>query len=269
MQDNNNIKETVKNVIKKKVKEELKQEIKQELLDEIYKELLEESQQNRELNRIPTENSSKINKPSNSITKAAKKEVQDTPKEVLISIKAFLKIATHALKYANSKIPKSKWVEVIGYLAGKEDKKNNILHIEDAYPLGHGNAVYVETKHPVNQLSGSERAYREIKKNKQFICGWYHSHPSYGYFMSNEDLHGHAQYTKWYPEAVALVIDPFLINGKEPGFEIYRVEDNTKQWYPLIYGIKGSIDVRTLPELLNFMYPIIEGKAIYLEYDEM
>ncbi|MFW9819763.1 MAG: hypothetical protein ACFFE5_09150 [Candidatus Thorarchaeota archaeon] len=268
MQNNNNIKETVKNVIKKKVKEELKQEIKQELLDEIYKELLEESQQNRELNRIPLKNTVKINKPSTN-TKNVNKDVQDTPKEVLISVKAFLKIATHALKYANSKIPKNKWVEVIGYLAGKEDKTNKILHIEDAYPLGHGNAVFVETKHPRNQLSGSERAYHEIKKNKQFVCGWYHSHPSYGYFMSPEDLHGHSQYTKWYPEAVALVIDPFLINGTEPGFEIYRVEENTKQWYPLIYGIKGSLDVRMLPELLEFIYPIIDGKAVYLEYDEI
>lgn len=270
MQNEHDIKETVKNVIKKKIKEELKQEIKQELLDEIYKELLEESQHNKELNRVPPKTSSKINQPTTNIAKVVKKNGQeDTPKEVLISVKAFLKIASHALKYANSKIPKSKWVEVIGLLAAKEDKKNKILHIEDAFPLGHGNAVSVETKHPRNQLSGHERAFHEIRKNKQFVCGWYHSHPSYGYFMSNDDIHTHNQYTKWYPEAVALVIDPYLIDGTEPGFEIYRVEEKTKQWYPLIYGIKGSLDVRTLPDLLNFIYPIIEGKAIYLEYDEM
>ena len=38
--------------------------------------------------------------------------------------------------------------------------------------------------------------------------------------------------------------------------------------YPLVYEIKGNLDIKMLPEILEFITPIIEGKAIYLEYDE-
>ena len=185
-------------------------------------------------------------------------------REVYISVKTILKVASHALKYANSKIPKQKWVEVIGLLAGNVDNKNGILNIEDYYPMGHGTAVYAEIKDYRNYA----RAFHDIKKQKLFICGWAHSHPSYGCFMSKEDIGTQARYQKLWNKAVALVIDPYLIDGTSAGFEIYRADLTTKAWYPLVYGIKGSLDIRMLPEILDFMSPIIEGKAVYLEYDE-
>ena len=185
-------------------------------------------------------------------------------KEVYISVKPILKIASHALKYANSKIPREKWVEVIGLLAGKIDKKNDVLHIEDVYPMGHGTAVYAEIKDYKNYA----KAFQDIKKQKLFICGWYHSHPSYGCFLSAEDMGTQARYQKLWDKSVALVIDPYQIDGKSTGFEIYTADLRTKTWYPLVYGIKGSLDIKMLPEILKFMNPIIEGKAAYFEYDE-
>jgi len=86
--------------------------------------------------------------------------------------------------------------------------------------------------------------------------------------MSNEDLGTQARYQKLWDKSVALVIDPYQINGKSTGFEIYRADIKNNTWYPLVYGIKGSLDVGMLPEILKFMSPIIEGKPIYLEYDE-
>jgi proteasome lid subunit RPN8/RPN11 len=269
VENNESVNSSIKEVIKRKIKEK----IKQELLDEIYEELtLEEDELTEEITSMITKKSSakpiiKLTKiPTTKIVEKKESEIekkQEIQKEIYISVKSVLKIASHALKYANSKIPREKWVEVIGLLAGKIDK-NNILHIEDSYPMGHGTAVYAEIKDYKNYV----RAFKDIKRQRLFICGWYHSHPSYGCFMSNEDMGTQARYQKLWDKAVALVIDPYQIDGRSAGFEIYKADLKSKTWYPLVYGIKGSLDVRMLPEILKFINPVIEGKAVYLEYDE-
>ena len=260
--------------IKETIKLKIKDIIKKELLEEIFEELkLEEKEFVEELSSMISKKSpeKKTIKHSNTTTKSQTIKTEEKmmsedkiEREVYISVKTILKVASHALKYANSKIPKQKWVEVIGLLAGNVDNKNGILNIEDYYPMGHGTAVYAEIKDYRNYA----RAFRDIKKQKLFICGWAHSHPSYGCFMSKEDIGTQARYQKLWNKAVALVIDPYLIDGTSAGFEIYRADLTTKAWYPLVYGIKGSLDIRMLPEILDFMSPIIEGKAVYLEYDE-
>lgn len=260
---------SIRDVIKKKIKEK----IKQELLDEICEELkLEEEELTEEISLMLTKKTSskpiiKLSKiPTAQIEEKTNVEIQvekEIQKEVYISVKSILKIASHALKYANSKIPRENWVEVIGLLAGKLNK-NDILLIEDAYPMGHGTAVYAEIKDYKNYV----RAFKDIKRQRLFICGWYHSHPSYGLFMSNEDMGTQTRYQKLWDKAVALVIDPYLIDGTSTGFEIYSANLKSKTWFPLVYGIKGSLDVRMLPEIMKFIHPIIEGKPVYLEYDE-
>ncbi|MHA1488615.1 MAG: hypothetical protein ACTSRI_03040 [Promethearchaeota archaeon] len=191
-------------------------------------------------------------------------EKLEADKSVSISVKAILKIASHSLKYANTKIPKNQWVEVIGLLAGKQYDYGPEVHIEDAYPMGHGTTIYAEIKDYKNYV----KAFKDIKKNKLFICGWYHSHPSYGLFMSTEDLGTQARYQKLWDKSVALVIDPYKIDGTSLGFEIFRANLSSKKWFTIPFSVKGSIDVRMLPEILEFMNPIIHGKAAFLEYDE-
>ncbi len=262
-ENNNSIKEIIKNKIKDK--------IKKELLEEIYNELqLEEDELTEEISDMLAQKSKTVLKHSRKpIINRVKKKVlgtqmdENVEKEVYISIKAILKVASHALKYANPKIPKKKWVEVFGLLAGKLDD-NDILHIEDAYPMGHGTAVYVEIKDYKNFV----RAYEEIRKQGLFICGWAHSHPTFSCFLSPEDTRTHTRYQKLWDKSVALVIDPYQIDGTSAGFEIYRLDLKTKAFYPLVYGIKGDLDIKMLPEILEFINPIIEGKALYLEYDE-
>ncbi|MFX0023199.1 MAG: hypothetical protein ACFE9S_12805 [Candidatus Hermodarchaeota archaeon] len=269
MEDKDLASNSIKDVIKRKIKEK----IKQELIDEICEELqLEEDELTEEITSMLTKKATskpviKLTKiPTTNIIENKKVETQkkeEIQKEIYISVKAILKIASHALKYANSNIPRDRWVEVIGLLAGKIDQ-NHTIHIEDSYPMGHGTAVYAEIKDYKNYV----RAFKDIKRQNLFICGWYHSHPSYGCFMSNEDMGTQARYQKLWDKAVALVIDPYQIDGKSTGFEIYKADFKSKTWYPLVYGIKGSLDIRMLPEILKFMNPIIEGKAVYLEYDE-
>jgi len=236
----------------KKLKDEMKEELKKEILEEIYNELkVEELQEEPEPEFIP----------DHKVT-AIPAEPIETKEKILITIKAVLKIASHALKYANNKIPKSKWIEVIGLLAGKVEGKN--LIIDDAYPMGHGTAIYAEIK----DYRNFTRAFNDIKSKHLFICGWYHSHPSYGLFMSNEDFGTQVRYQKLWNRSIALVIDPYKIDGRSLGFEMFRANLKTQKWFSLPFEVQGLIDPAALPHLLEFINPIIDGKAAYLEYDE-
>ena len=233
------------------LEEELQEELTYELIDT---QPLEHSNIKEKLEPIPME-------PIKTVAK------NDKPQEkIQITVKAILKIASHSLKHANSRIRREDWVEVIGLLAGKYDDKNGVLHVEDAYAMGSGTAVYAEIKDYKNYV----RAFRDIKKNKLFICGWYHSHPSYGCFMSREDLGTQARYQKLWDKSIALVIDPYRIDGSSLGFEIYRANFKTRKWFSVPFNVKGAIDIRMLPEILDFLGPVIEGRGpAYLEYDEM
>ncbi|MFX1410679.1 MAG: hypothetical protein ACFFA6_10020 [Promethearchaeota archaeon] len=260
------------NSIKEAIKRKLKEKIKNELLEEIYRELKLEEELTKEITstlnqKKPLEHPKRIKIENENISippKIAYTKKNDIRANIAITVKAILKIASHSLKYAHFKLPREKWVEVIGLLAGKLDINRSILQIEDAYPMGHGTAVYAEIKDYKNYV----RAFKDIKKNKLFICGWYHSHPSYGCFMSDEDIGTQARYQKLWDKAIALVIDPYQIDGTSLGFEIYRANINSKKWFSVPYSIRGHLDVRMLPEILAFMNPIIEGKPVYLEYDE-
>jgi len=259
--------------IKESIKKRIKDKIKKELLEEIYNELkLEEDDLANEISSSLSKKPKQISTespPSTEVIDEIKAE-QATPKDlkddktVTISVKAILKIASHALKYANPKISRDKWVEVIGLLAGKQYDYGPKLHIEDVYPMGHGTAVYAEIKDYKNFV----RAFNDIKSKDLFICGWYHSHPSYGTWMSDEDIGTQARYQKLWDKAIALVVDPYQIDGTSLGFEIFRADLKTKKWFAIPFSVEGSLDIKMLPEILDFMNPIIEGKAAYLEYDE-
>jgi len=258
--------------IKEAIKQKIKEKIKKELLEEIYNELhleeeLEEEITTELIATQPLEHSEKVKVKLEPIPMEPVKTYAKNDKieaNIAITVKAVLKIASHSLKYAHSKIRRDDWVEVIGLLAGKFDNAREILHVEDAYPMGHGTAVYAEIKDYKNYV----RAFKDIKKSNLFICGWYHSHPSYGCFMSKEDLGTQARYQKLWDKSIALVIDPYQINGMSLGFEIYRANFKNRKWFSVPFDIKGNLDVRMLPEILEFMNPIIEGKPAYLEYDK-
>ncbi len=259
--------DSIRDAIKQKIKEKIKKELLEEVYTELQLEELEEEITTEIIKAKPIVHSNKIKAKLEPIPMEPVKTVASNNRieaKIAITTKAILKIASHSLKYANSKIHRDHWVEVIGLLAGNFDSTKGILHLEDVYPMGHGTAVYAEIKDYKNYV----RAYRDIKKKGLFICGWYHSHPSYGCFMSREDLGTQARYQKLWNKAVALVIDPYQINGKSFGFEIYRANFKTRKWFSVPFDIKGHLDVRMLPEILEFMNPIIEGKPAYLEYDE-
>jgi 26S proteasome regulatory subunit N11 len=189
--------------LKKKIKEELKKQLLEEIRSELLmsEELREEiTNHSEELREEITNHSEELREEISTPEPVTTESVRD--KETInISVTTILKIASHSFKYANSKIPKNQWVEVIGLLAGKLDDSGFIVHIEDAYPMGHGSAVSAEIKDYKNYV----RAFNDIKKSNLFICGWYHSHPSYGLFMSTDDFDTQIRYQKLWPKSLALV----------------------------------------------------------------
>ena len=60
-------------------------------------------------------------------TDSADLEIDAEPVRVKIHLKAYLKLALHAIKYANPKIKRKKWVEVIGLLVGNIENQDTPL----------------------------------------------------------------------------------------------------------------------------------------------
>lgn len=247
------IRDAIKQKIKEKIKKELLEEVYTELqLEELQEEITDEILEAKNIDHTEDINTRLDPIPMEPVITIAKSDKSDA--KIKITVKAILKIASHSLKYANSNIRKESWVEVIGLLAGKYDKSNGILHIDDAYPMGHGTAVYAEIK----DYNNFTRAYEDIVRSKQFICGWYHSHPGLSCFMSSQDLGTQARYQNLWKNAVALVIDPSQINGRSLGFEIYRANLKTKKWYSLPFNVKGDLDKRLFPTILDIISDQLE-----------
>ena len=238
-------------------KKQVREELKQELLAEIHNELQIEETSTAEPSQMSLEDAH-----------AQQTEVQPEPEpaeeKVIITMKPILKIACHALKYANDQIPRSKWVEVIGVLAGKLDRDTGILVVGDAYPISHGNAIYAK----ISDFKNFVRVFSKLKKKGLFICGWYHSHPTYGLFMSQEDFGTQARYQQLWDQAVALVIDPFQIDGTRLGFDLFRGNLQARRWITVPFKLKDPLNAEILPNLVKFIRPIVEGRVNYRDYDD-
>ncbi len=199
---------------------------------------------------------------------------ESEPSRVKIHLKAYIKLALHALKYANPDVPQSDWIEVIGLLTGHIESNDTplaCLIIEDAFPIGHGTNVNTQINDPQSMV----RVYNEIKSHNknQLILGWYHSHPSYGAFMSQTDYETQVRYQRLgarnsqITAPIALVIDPTKISIGSYGFKIFRLKEDMKTWEEPQYRVLNC-PLGSLPELINTLLPLTEEKGrMFLEYD--
>ena len=199
---------------------------------------------------------------------------ESEPSRVKIHLKAYIKLALHALKYANPDVPQNNWIEVIGLLTGHIESIDTplaCLVIEDAFPIGHGTNVNAQINDPQSMV----RVYNEIKSHnkKQLILGWYHSHPSYGAFMSQTDYETQVRYQRLgapnsqITAPIALVIDPTKISSSSYGFKIFRLKEDMKTWEEPQYLVLNC-PLGSLPELINTLLPLTEEEGrMFLEYD--
>jgi proteasome lid subunit RPN8/RPN11 len=181
-----------------------------------------------------------------------------TPRpEIAIKPKAYLKLAKHALTYANSNIPKRDWVEVIGLLTGQMRQEGTPLEqliVDDYWPVDQGDAVSVEI---VDQKIFTDIFHK--KKSDQFIIGWAHSHPSYSPFLSDDDFRTHLRYQTFWNKSIALVIDPLLISSDDYGIGIFRIDDDKQSYHKLSVEVEGLSTQASYESISLFMQNEIEN----------
>lgn len=191
------------------------------------------------------------------------------PVRVKITLKAYVKMALHTLKYANPNIPQNDWVEIIGLMTGVVENADTPLaciKITDAHPIGHGNAVNAQIHDPQSFV----KVYNE-KAPGTSILGWYHSHPSYGSFMSDTDYGTQVRFQKLasgpnVTQPVALVMDHTTISTSWYGFKIFRLAEGFKKWDELKFEVL-NLPLETLPQMLETLLPLTTDKAVFLEYE--
>lgn len=190
-------------------------------------------------------------------------------KNVRMSAVAMIKIVMHAKSGGD--------IEVMGLMKGKVTPDGTFI-IMDAFPLPvEGTETRVNAGAGANEFMVTFTEACERIGKPENVCGWYHSHPGYGCWLSGIDVQTQMTYQQHQEPFLAVVIDPkrTCASGKVdigafrtypaghtpaddgPGeyqsIPIDKIEDfgvHCKQYYPVPIEIfKNSLD-NTLLELL-------------------
>lgn len=124
--------------------------------------------------------------------------------EVKISAVALIKMVTHAVSGGKE--------EIMGVMQGKTMGSNfnsETFYVLDSFGLpvkGTETRVNAGMEAQIFQVQQLEMM-QEIGK-KEFLCGWYHSHPGYGCWLSGIDVTTQFYTQKIGAQSIAIVIDP-------------------------------------------------------------
>ncbi|MFX1303829.1 MAG: hypothetical protein ACFFBV_05320 [Promethearchaeota archaeon] len=205
----------------------------------------------------------------------------------LLTLKAYKRIVGYAIRYANKDLNPDKWREVYGILIGSIEDDSKVI-IKDAIPMVVGDraGVKYENKQYVDmaQIDASvfERSIQD-KKN-DFIIGWFHTHPGFGFFYSPIDCMTQLGYQIPNPYAVGLIFDHcekesdlhFLgIGGlrlKDPDLGISSTYDLIELKYELeekvmvekVEKVVNKVDknMKKVLEEINYIDEVLRKKAL-------
>mmetsp|Transcript_25326 Transcript_25326/g.70833 ORF Transcript_25326/g.70833 Transcript_25326/m.70833 type:complete len:351 (+) Transcript_25326:120-1172(+) len=191
-------------------------------------------------------------------------------KHVKVSALALLKMAMHARSGGN--------IEVMGMLQGKVLDDTFVIMDTFALPV-EGTETRVNAAAEANEYMVQFMDTQKMVGRKENICGWYHSHPGYGCWLSGIDVNTQMTNQQYQEPFLAIVIDPHrtMAAGKvdigafrtypegykppdEPASEyqtipLNKIEDfgvHAKQYYSLdITFFKSSLDAHMLDLLWN------------------
>jgi len=136
---------------------------------------------------------------------------------VSISKDAYHQILSYVIKYANPNKAYRQWREVIGWLIGKVN--GDTINVLQAIPMTSGSSIFVQ----IADYTILPKIAEEAAKHGAIIVGWFHSHPSFGFFLSGIDIRTQRYQQSLFENAIALVCDPTKINSNEPGIHGYQV----------------------------------------------
>ncbi len=136
---------------------------------------------------------------------------------VIITKEAYDEMFKYVIEYANPNRPYRQWREVIGWLIGTIE--GEIVTVIRAIPMTSGSSIFVE----MSDYTIIPKIAEEADKSDAVIVGWFHSHPSFGFFLSSVDIRTQRNQQSLFENAIALVCDPTKISTIEPGIHGYQV----------------------------------------------
>jgi len=136
---------------------------------------------------------------------------------VIVTEEAYKQMFQYVIEFANPNRPYRQWREVIGWLIGTIE--GDIATVLRAIPMTSGNSIFVE----MTDYTIIPKIAEEAEKINAVIVGWFHSHPSFGFFLSGIDIRTQRYQQSLFENAIALVCDPTKISTLEPGIHGYQV----------------------------------------------
>ena len=170
--------------------------------------------------------------------------------KIFIKKEAFRNMVTHVLRFGSNVLENS--VEVLGICLGKYNDTDDRVIIENTIPLTHGEKVEIGFDKEMYEL------FTQIKKKySSELIGYYHSHPSWGLYLSESDL-GNIQFfqNEKFPQGFCIVFDHTLMGlGGNLGFEIFRLDDytNTDKYSSVSYEIEIPSTLEYFKWIQKFM----------------
>lgn len=147
---------------------------------------------------------------------------------VYVSWKAYKRMVGYGMRYANDDSDMKNWREVYGILIGEVEEETLVV-IKDAIPVcvGGKTGVELEPIHYVDLSQIDASVYERSIENEKtdFIIGWWHTHPGFGFFFSEVDSYTHLGYQIPNAFAVGLIFDHCEHKGDKLGVAGLRLTE--------------------------------------------
>ncbi len=209
----------------------------------------------------------------------------DPESPCIISMKAYRRIVVYALRYANNDMKPKNWREAYGILIGHIEN-DDICYITDAIPMivGSRAGVKFETKQYADMAQIDESLYEKFlnEQNDDFIIGWWHTHPGFGWFFSRVDTATQLGYQGPNPYAIGLIYDHTEKTINVSGIKGLRLVDPSRGVYSKYAFAELKFDVpvdqaikkvnneikevlpkfKEIKELLHYIHNILRKKLM-------
>ncbi|MHA1338503.1 MAG: tetratricopeptide repeat protein [Promethearchaeota archaeon] len=208
----------------------------------------------------------------------SKNKIEQKNLEVVFSAKSFRDMILFSARFANKAIPEEEWKEVYGFLVGniRIDNINGkeYLYVAKLIPMIHGTRT--EVYFSEQDYSLSEMILDKLLKMNMFICGWFHTHPGLGLFLSETDIYNQLGFQSAFGGAIAAVYDFTLTTEKNNGLKVYRLSNVelgvASSYVEVPYEIEEKKEEKPLfmaRSLIDIMKSIQEGGPLIKEAGEI
>jgi proteasome lid subunit RPN8/RPN11 len=158
-----------------------------------------------------------------------------------------------------SKAARAGRTEIGGFLIGKIER-DKIIVTRATFPRQRGTRTHVTINDADMAILAEELAGRGTG---EVIVGWHHTHPGLGVFMSGTDVSTQQRYQAFFPEAIALVMDPMkfaqTLDMEDLDLRIYRVDGRKEYELEYEYAHNPS---EIIPDLFGIMLTLEETSEV-------